>query len=374
MQFKIEKNSLLKGITTVLNAIPNRTTIPVLEGIFIEAKDNKLILTTSDLEIGIEYIIDDNVEIKKEGAIVVPAITFTEIVRRMPELDIDIVVDKDGILKLECKGSKYQLSTMNADEYPKLPEIKIENSIILEQRNLKNLIKQTNFSVSSDENRKLYTGALFNAEKDKLTVIALDGFRLAIRGLKRDVKGDNKKEFKVVIPGKSLNEVAKILDESFDTVSIGTDKGQAIFQLDNCKIITKTLDGDFLNYNSLLETEPETTVKVNRLLFLESLERVMLISTAKEKKEPVTISVSVGKMNLNCISTIGNADEELVVETEGKDTSLRFNPKFFMDVLRNIEDEEVNINFSTSVSPCLITPVDKDRDYTYIILPLRNND
>ena len=374
MQFKIEKNLLLKGITTVLNAIPTRTTIPVLEGILIEAKDKKLILTTSDLEIGIEYIINENVEVKKEGAIVVPAITFTEIVRRMPELDININVDKDGILKLECKGSKYQLSTMKADEYPKLPEIKIENSIILEQRNLKNLIKQTNFSVSTDEKRKLYTGALFNVEKEMLTVVALDGFRLGIRNIKRDVKGDKKNEFKVVIPGKSLNEVSKILDESFDTVSIGTDKGQAIFQLDNCKIITKTLDGDFLNYNSLLETKPETKVKVNRLLFLESLERVMLISTAKEKREPVTISISVGKMNLNCVSTIGNAEEEIVIETEGKDCVLRFNPKFFLDVLRNIEDEEINISFSTSVSPCLITSTDDSKDFTYIILPLRTND
>ncbi len=374
MQFKIEKNLLLKGITTVLNAIPTRTTIPILEGILIEAKDKKLTLTTSDLELGIEYIIDENVEIKTEGAIVVPAYTFAEIVRRMPELDINIKVDKDNILKLECKGSKYQLSTMNADEYPKLPEIKIENSIILEQRNLKNLIKQTNFSVSTDEKRKLYTGALFNVEKEMLTVVALDGFRLAIRSIKRDVKGDKKNEFKVVIPGKSLNEVSKILDESFDTISIGTDKGQAIFQLDNCKIITKTLDGDFLNYNSLLETKPETKVKVNRLLFAESLERVMLISTAKEKREPVTIGISVGKMNLNCISTIGNAEEEIIVETEGKDCTLRFNPKFFIDVLKNIEDEEINISFSTSVSPCLITPTDDTKNFTYIILPLRTND
>ena len=374
MQIKIEKNSLLKGITTVLNAIPTRTTIPVLEGILIEAKDKKLILTTSDLDLGIEYIIDENIEIKKEGAIVVPANTFTEIVRRMPELDIKIDVDKNGILKLECKGSKYQLSTMDAKEYPKLPEIKIENSIILEQRNLKNIIKQTNFAVSLDEKRKLYTGALFNVEKDKLTVVALDGFRLAIRSIKRDVKNDKKKEFKIVIPGKSLNEVAKILDESFDTISIGTDKGQAIFELENCKIITKTLDGDFLNYNSLLETKTETNVKVNRLLFLESLERVMLISAAKEKKEPITINITVGKMKLTCISTIGNADEELVVETEGKDCTLKFNPKFFQDVLRNIEDEEIYINFSTSVSPCLITPVDKNKDFTYIILPLRTND
>lgn len=374
MQIKIEKNSLLKGITTVLNAIPTRTTIPVLEGILIEAKEKKIILTTSDLDLGIEYVINENVEIKKEGAIVVPATTFTEIIRRMPELDININVDKDGILKLECKGSKYELSTMDAKEYPKLPEINIENSINLEQRNLKNLIKQTNFAVSLDEKRKLYTGALFNAEKNKLTVVALDGFRLAIRSIERNIKTDKKKEFKVVIPGKSLNEVAKILDESFDTISIGTDKGQVIFELENCKIITKTLDGDFLNYNSLLETKTETKVKVNRLLFLESLERVMLISTAKEKREPVTINITVGKMKLTCISTIGNADEELVVETEGKECSLKFNPKFFQDVLRNIEDEEININFSTSVSPCLITPTDKTKDYTYIILPLRTND
>ena len=374
MQFKIEKNSLLKGIDTVSNAIPNSTTIPVLEGILIQAKDKKLILTTYDLEIGIEYTIEDNVNIKKEGAIVVRGYTFREIVRRMPELDININVDKDGILKMECKGSKYQLSTMSAEEYPKLPEIKIENSIILEQRNLKKIINQTNFSVSTDEKRKLYTGSLFNVEKDKLTVVALDGFRLAIRTIKRESKKDKKSEFKVVIPGKSLAEIARILDESFDEISIGTEKGQAVFNLDNCKIVTKTLDGDFLNYNSLLETKADTKVKVNRSIFTESLERVMLISTAKEKKEPVTIDISVGKMKLTCISTIGNADEEIIVETEGKDTILKFNPKFFLDVLKNIEDEEININFSTSVSPCLITPVDKSKDFTYIILPLRTND
>lgn len=374
MQFTIEKNLLTKAIETVGKAAATKTPIPALEGILIEAKDKKLILTGSDLEVAIQYTIDENVNIKKEGAIVVPAQTFSNIIKRMPELDIDINVNKDGILKIECRGSKYELSTIDAKEYPTIATVKPENTVLLEQRVLKNLIKQTNFAVSTDEKRKLYTGALFNVEKDKLTVVALDGFRLAIRSVKRDAKKDSKKEFKVVIPGKSLNEVASILDESFDTISIGVEKGQAIFDLENCKVITKTLDGDFLNYNSLLETKPETKIRVNRALFYESLNRVMLIATATEKKEPITINITVGKMKLSCISTVGNAEEELVIETEGKDSILKFNPNFFFDVLKNIEDEELDITFSTSVSPCLITPVEEDKDYTYIILPLRTND
>lgn len=371
MKFKIQKEKLLKGINSVINALPVRTTDPVLQGMLLDAKDKKLKLTATDLDIAIEYVIDGDLEILNEGAIVVQASTFSEIIRRMPEIDITIEVDKEGILKIECKGLKYQLSTISSDEYPKIPQVDLEDTLTIEQRVLKNMIKQTAFAVSNDDKRKLYTGSLINVDKESVTVVSLDGFRLAIRKAEKTVTENNDKEFKVIIPGKYLNEVAKILDESFDFVKLGVKDNQAIFELENCKIITKILEGDFLNYETLMESQETTKVKVNKNILLDAFERVDLITAVKEKKEPVTIDIKIDKMNLSCVSGIGNANEEIVVETEGEDCSLKFNSKYFLDVLRNIEDEEILINFSTVVSPCIIKPVDKTEKFTYIILPLR---
>ena len=371
MKFICEKNILSKGINSVINGISvKRDTI--LEGILITTKDNMIVLNTYNEEIGIEYKINAN--ILEKGAIVVQAHTFAEIIRKLPDTNIEIYLDKENnLLAIECEGSKYKLATMKAEDFPELPKVDAKYNYELEQRSLRSAIKQTIFAVGTDEKRKLYTGCLFDVEKDKLNVVAVDGYRLAIRTI--PINSEN--EFKMVVPGKTLSEISKILDDSFDNLRVGYAENQAIFEFENCKIITKLLEGEFLNYKSIIEAKGETKVKINRMLLQDSLERVMLISSpsvAKEKKEPVDITLEIGKMIISCVSTAGIAKEELIVETEGQEIKLKFNPKFILDVLRNITDEEIFIDFGTSIKPTNIKPIEKTDAYSYIILPMKTRD
>jgi DNA polymerase-3 subunit beta len=364
------KENILKAINSVVKGVPTRTTKPILEGILIQTNDNEIKLTTYDEEIGIEYIM--KCDVKEQGSTVVNATMFSEIIRKLPDTEIYIGLNNKNLLEIECEGSLYKLATMNPEEYPELPKIEIKNSIEIEQNTLKNMIRKTIFAVSTEEDKQIFTGCLFEVENNKLNLVALDGFRLALRSV---FLNKNSNDFNAVIPGKTLNEVNKILLDSFDTVKIGISKNQALFEMDNCKIVTRILDGQFLNYKSVIPTTWETRMKVNKNSIQSSFERISLIAAAtveKEKKYPVKVSVDIGKVTISCANQTGDAKEEIYISTEGKNFETGFNPKYFLDALKAIDDEEVYIEFGTSVSPCLVKSVEND-NYVYMILPIRLN-
>ena len=370
MKIICEKDKILKALNSVTKAVAVRTTMPILEGILIQTNDNQIKLTTYDLEMGIEYIIND-CNIKEQGATVVNAIMFTEIIRRLPDTEINITLNEKNLLEIECEGSLYKLATMNPDEFPELPKISIENSIEIEQNALKEMIRTTIFAVSSEENRPIFTGCLFEIANNKLNVVAVDGFRLAWKSKYLQNKVNN---FSAVIPGRTLNEINKILLDSFDMIKIGVAKNQALFEMENCKIVTRLLDGEFLNYSSVIPENWETRIRVKRTTLQECFERVSLISASsieKEKKYPVKVTVDIGKVIISCTNQTGDAKEEMFVTTEGKNLEAGFNPKYFLDALRAIDDDEIFVNFGTSISPCIIRPVEEDGDYTYMILPIK---
>ncbi len=344
--------------------------MPILEGIYLQTNNNELKLTTYDLELGIEYIMD--CEIEEEGNTVVNATMFSEIIRRLPDSQIKIAVNENKLLVIECEGSLYKLSTMNPDEFPELPKIDIENSLETEQIVLRNMIKKTIFAVSNEENRPIFTGCLFEINNNKLNIVAVDGFRM---GWVSKVLEKNTEDFKAVIPGKTLNEVNKILTDSFDNIRIGIAKIQGIFEMENCKIVTRLLDGEFFKYESVIPANWETRIRVNKNLLQSCLERVSLISSStieKEKKYPVKINIDIGKITLSCTNQTGEAKEELYLETEGKNLEIGVNPKYFLDALKAIEDEEVYIEFGSDISPYIIKPIEKlENDYIYMILPIR---
>ena len=259
MKIVCYKDKIIKAINSVVKGVASKTTMPILEGILIQTNDNKIKLTTYDLEIGIEYIMD--CEVKQQGSTVVNAIMFSEIIRKLPDTEIYITLNYKNLLEIECEGSLYKLSTMNPDEFPELPKIEIENSIEVEQNTLKNMIRKTIFAVSTEENRPIFTGSLFEIQKNKLNIVAVDGFRLALRSIFLNKQTN---DFSAIIPGKTLNEVTKILSDSFETVKIGVSKNQALFEMDNCKIVTRVLDGEFLNYKSVIPENWETRIKVNK--------------------------------------------------------------------------------------------------------------
>lgn len=371
MKINVEKEKLLKGINSVVKAVSSKTTMPILEGILIQTNDNDIKLTTYDLEIGIEYLL--NAKVEEQGSTVVNAVTFSEIIRRLPDTDISIYLNENNLLVIECEGSLYKLATMNPEDFPELPKIDVENSITLEQNVLKNMIRKTIFAVSNEENRPIFTGCLFEIVNNKLNVVSVDGFRLA---LKSNFINTKVNDFKAVIPGKTLNEVNKILTDSYDLITIGVAKNQALFEMENCKIVTRILDGEFLNYHNVIPDKWETRIRVGKSNILNCFERISLISASineKEKKYPVKVSIDIGKITISCTNQTGDAKEEIYVTTEGKNLEIGFNPKYFLEALKVIDDEEIFIDFGTSISPAVIRPVD-DGEYAYMILPIKLKD
>jgi len=370
MKIICEKEKLLKGINSVVRAVPTRTTMPILEGILIETNKTQIKLTSYDLELGIEYNMDCNVI--EEGNIVVNSVMFSEIIRKLPDTEINIEVNDNNLLVIECEGSLYKLATMNPDEFPELPKIVVDKSIEIDQTVLKNMIRKTIFAVSIEENRPIFTGCLFEVVNNSLNVVAIDGFRM---GWVSNPLSNASNDFKAVIPGKTLNEVNKIILDSFDSIKIGVSKNQAIFEMENCKIVTRLLDGEFLNYASVIPNNWDTRIRVNKNILLNCFERISLISASsieKEKKYPVKISIEIGKIVISCTNQTGDAKEEIYTQTEGKDLEIGVNPKYFLDALKVIDDEEIYINFGSNISPCIIKPIEETiKNYTYMILPIR---
>ena len=371
MKIVCYKENLMKAINSVVKAVASKTTMPILEGILIQTNENEIKLTTYDLEIGIEYIM--NCEVLQQGNTVVNAIMFSQIIQKLPDTEIKITLNENNLLEIECEGSLYKLATMNPLEFPELPKIEVENSIEIEQNTLKNMIRRTIFAVSTEENRPIFTGCLFEVENNKLNLVAIDGFRLALRSVYLQKQTNN---FSAVIPGKTLNEVNKIMSDSFDNIKLGVSKNQALFEMENCKIVTRILDGEFLNYKSVIPSSWETRIRVNKNNLQNSFERISLISASvieKEKKYPVKFSVDIGKVTISCTNQMGDAKEEIFPTTEGKNIEAGFNPKYFLDSLKAIDDEEVFVEFGSNISPCLIKSVE-NADYTYMILPIRLKD
>ncbi len=211
---------------------------------------------------------------------------------------------------------------------------------------------------------------MFEIINNKLNLVAIDGFRLAWNSTYLTEKTN---DFSAVIPGKTLNEINKIILDSFDTITIGVSKNQALFEMDNCKIVTRLLEGEFLNYSNVIPQNWETRIRANKSILQNCFERISLISTSsteKEKKYPVKVLIDIGKITISCTNQTGDAKEELYITTEGKNLEVGFNPKYFLDALKVIEDEEILVDFGSNISPCVIRPVEEG-EYTYMILPIR---
>lgn len=370
MKIIFKKDKMIKALNSVTKAVATKTTMPILEGILIQTNNDDIKLTCYDKELGIEYIIKEN-NVLEQGSTVVNAIMFSEIIRKLPDTNITISINENNLLVIECEGSVYKLATMNPDDFPQLPEINVENSIELEQNTLKDMIRKTIFAISTEENRPVFTGCLFEVKNNKLNVVAVDGFRLA---WKSKILNTKTNDFEAVIPGRTLQEINKILIDSFDLIKLGIAKNQALFEIENCKIVTRLLDGEFLKYSEVIPKKWETRVRVNKNLISNCFERISLISSSsmeKEKRYPVKLNVEVGKIKISCTNQTGDAKEEIFTTTEGQDLEAGFNPKFFLDVFRNIDDEEVYIDFGTSISPSVIRSIEDDGDYQYMILPVR---
>ena len=363
MKFTCSKSNLLNGVQIVSKAVPNKTTMSILECILINASDNQIKLTANDMELGIETIIDGNVE--EEGIIALEAKIFLEIVRKLPDNEIVIETDSSYMTTITCEKSKFNIVGKSGEDFTSLPSIEKIDSIVVSQYTLKEVVRQTIFSISDNDNNKLMTGELFEVNDDKLKVVSLDGHRISIR--KINLKNSYPKK-KVVVPGKTLSEVSKILpgDTDKDVVIFFTDK-HIVFEFNQTVVVSRLIEGEYFNIDQMLSSDYETKVKINKRELLDCIDRATLLVKEGDKK-PIIISISDVNMELRINSTIGSMDETIDITKNGKDMMIGFNPKFLIDALRVIDDEEIDIYLVNPKAPCFIK--DAEDRYVYLILPV----
>ena len=363
MKFICSKNDLLEGINIVQKAVMPKASLPILEGILINANNGVISLTGNCFDIGIECVIQGDV--KENGSIVINSKMFGDIVRKLPESEVMISLN-DKKIDIDCDNSKFEISGIDSSGFPSLPKINDDNKTSLSQNILKNLIRQTIFAVGLDDNRPILTGTLMKCYNGEITFVSIDGFRLALR--KSITKNEND-DYSVIIPGKNLNEISKILQNVDDVIDICYTSNQIMFKFENVIIVSKLLEGDFLNYENIIPNDFESIVYVERKMLLESIERASLI-TNDDKRFPIKISLKDNNMNISCITEIGKVNEDINIKNEGNDIIIGFNPKYLIDALRVIEDETIKLSFTSSIGPCLITPC-TGNDYLYLVLPVR---
>jgi DNA polymerase III subunit beta len=363
MKVICSKENLMEGISIVQKAVSTKTTLPILEGILLEA-GNDFKLTGNDLEIGIECFVQG--DIRETGSIVINSKMFGDIVRRMPASEVMIEVKENNLVIIDCENSHFEVKGISASGYPALPTIKSENELSISQKVVRDMIKQTIFAVSMDENRPILTGSLIESKSRELNFVSIDGLRLALR---RNTMENDIADFSVVVPGKTLNEIVKILQPTDEPVIIYNSNNQILFDTGSCKIVSRLLEGKYLNYRSLTPPDFETRIRVNTKEMLSSLERASLISM-EGKNYPVKFNITDDKMVITSNTEVGAVREELRVKTDGNRMEIGFNPKYFIDALRVIEDEMVDINFASSLGPSTIRPIEND-SFAYMIAAVR---
>jgi len=364
VHFHCPKNDLLEGIMTVQKAIASKSTLPILEGIYIETVKDVLKLVGTDLDLGIESYI--NAEIMKEGKIVLPGRLFSEIIRKLPEGEVELRMEDDHSVVIQCQHSRTTLQGLPADEYPELPKVVEDNPLEISQDLFKDMIRQTIFAVAVDETRPILTGALLEINGQEVNLVALDGYRLALR---RGLLDKNSGSKRTVIPGKSLNEISRILGSSEDPISITIANNHILVDMGYTRIISRILEGEFINYRQILPEEFQTRVKIERATLLDSIERASLVAR-EGKNNLIKFSLQEDKMIITSNSESGQVYEEVPHSLEGKELEIAFNAKYFTDVLKNLDDEYIYMDFNSSVSPCIMKPIDGN-GFLYLILPVR---
>ena len=366
MKIICSKSNLVKGVGIVSKAVPSKTTMPILECILIDATTDIIKFTANDMELGIETIVEG--DIVKKGMIAIDARIFSEIVRKLPDNEVVIEADDNLQTTITCEKAKFNISSKAGDEFSYLPYVEKNETITLSQFTLKEIIRQTIFSIADNDSNKLMTGELFQIEGNMLRVVSLDGHRISIR--KTELK-ETYGPRKVVVPGKTLMEVSKILSGEVDSeVIISFTNNHIVFEFDHTVVVSRLIEGEYFRIDQMLSSDYETKVKINKRELLNCIDRATLLVKEGDKK-PIIINILDEVMELKIKSQIGTMDEEIIISKEGKDLLIGFNPKFLIDALRVIDDEEVTLYLMNPKAPCFIK--DDKEMYVYLILPVNFN-
>jgi len=364
MKFSCEKAVLLAAVSAASRTVSTRTSIPALEGILIEAANTSVTLTGYNLATGIRAVI--GIEDGTPGACVINAKLLGDIVRKSADDWITISCDEKLTVTIKCGMSEFTLIGLAAADFPALPEQEDEMQMQLEQGVLRSMISMTVFAVSDNENKPVHTGALFECAEKKLTVVAVDGFRLAIR---REEVVAASGDFNFVVPSQALREVERLCSEGGDIITVSLGRRHITFDMGDTILISRLLEGEFLNYRNAVPKDAKYSVVCDTHSLRSAVDRVSLI-ISERLKNPVRCLFGNNNLRVFCQTALGKANDEMFVEGEGGETEIGFNNRFLSDAIRAVPDEKVKIELSTGLSPCVFTPVEGDK-FLFMVLPVR---
>ncbi|MBU3840666.1 MAG: DNA polymerase III subunit beta [Candidatus Ruminococcus intestinipullorum] len=366
MKIICKKSNLVKGVSIVSKAVPSKTTMPILECILVDASTDIIKLTANDMELGIETKIEG--EIQERGIIALNARIFSEIVRKLPDNDVTIETDSNHQALITCEKAKFNIAAHSGEDFSYLPSIEKIDCVTVTEFTLKEVIRQTIFSIADNDTNKMMTGELFEIDGNILKVVTLDGHRISIRKIELKESYEPKK---VIVPGKTLQEISKIIGgESDALVDIFFTNNHIVFEFDQTVVVSRLIEGDYFKIDQMLSSDYETKVRINKKELLNCIDRATLLIKEGDKK-PIIINITDDAMELKIKSQIGTMDETIYITKEGKDLLIGFNPKFLIDALRVIDDEEVDLYFMNAKAPCFIK--DEEQSYIYLILPVNFN-
>ena len=365
MRFTCEKNSLVTGLNIASRTVAQKSTLSVIEGILCVASGDGLELTGYNMETGITYRID--ADISDTGKCILPARLFADIIRRLPEGPVTVVVGEDYKVSIRSGFASFTISAESAEDYPELPDVGSSRSVSIPQKELKALISGTIFAVSEDRGRPVHTGVKFEVEEKAISAIAVDGFRLARRTYHPE--GSTGRTMSFVVPAPGLKEVEKILsdtDDSFFTLG----PKHILFQIGDATLVCRLLEGEFLDWRRVVPTDCPVKLAAHVCDLASSIERVGLIVSEKYKS-PVRCVFSNQELLLKTNTTIGAAEDRCSIAGDGKELEIGFDVRYLADALRAVPTEEVIMELTNSLSPIVFTPAEEGYDYSYMVLPVR---
>ena len=366
MEFYCSKNDLVNAVNIVSKAVPAKTTMTILECILITVSNGTISLTSSDTELGIDTELRG--DIKENGVVAIDAKLFSDVVRKLPDSTVHITSDQNQLVNISCDKAKFSIAGKNGNEFPYLDDVEKNDFITISQFTLKEVIRQTIFSIAPNENNKIMTGELFDINGNKLRVISLDGHRISIRNIELR---QNYPSLKVIIPGKTLIELSKILSGEIEkVVNIYFTNTNAVFEFDNTVVITRLIEGEYFDVDKMVSNEYATKIFIDKKELIDCIDRATLLVRENDRK-PVIIDIMNEELELQIKSPIGSMDETISIDKEGADLKIGFNPRFLLDALRVIDDERISIYFMNSKAPCYIK--DDSGKYNYMILPINFN-
>lgn len=363
MKFSCEKALLQAAIAITSRAVAQKSTIPALEGILVEA-DQSLRLTGYNLETGIRTIVP--AEIRQTGSMILSSRLFGEIIRKMPD-DVVTFSAEGYMVNIKCGMSEFNIMGTDPEDFPDLPTVEYKSSILLPERALKSMIGQTLFAVSDNESRPIHTGSLFEVDGTSLTVVSVDGFRLAMR---RENLAQEHSPFSFVVPGAALGEVEKICRDSEDLAEINMGSRHVLFKLGDTVVVSRRLEGEFLAWKQAIPQNNPIVVEGETRALLQAIDRVSLIISDK-LKSPLRCVFGSGELSITTRTAIGDAYDCCPITGDGGGLEIGFNNEYMMDALKAVSSDKIKLELSTGVSPCVIVPAEGEETFLYMVLPVR---